>query len=501
MKKTILCMIGLALLMTGCQKNDQSLADTDNSNTDNISIEEVSVHPTPDSGFVGDPMPYFDGKEMNIFFLEDQRLGTQGYHPWSLYKTSDFYNFDFKGEVIPYSTSITDQDIALGTGSVIKDKNGIYHAFYTGHNDTYSPKEAIMHATSIDLEKWEKHEKDTFYADEVYTADDFRDPYVFYNENEDTYWMLVTTRKNNMGVIALYKSSDLTTWENDSVLFENDMGSDANLECPTLIEFNGYWYLTFSDQWPDRSVHYRIAKSPEGPFEKPEREILDGNGFYAGRMEKMNDKMFLIGWNATKDGHLDENNYNWAGNLVCHQVVQKENGLLSPMLIQSIDEKMNHNMKVDAMRHTDSVVQKGKAFSFSAASYEAVTYPKIEGSTKITGKIKINDKTDAFGFTFNVGEDQVGTINFVMNKPEGYISFYNMRTDTINSEEAQSKVKYSFNEGDEINFSILIDNMVATLYVNNEIALTARMYSVNNNEWAFFSKGSNVTLEDVEVYK
>ncbi|KAE9632947.1 DUF4975 domain-containing protein [Defluviitalea raffinosedens] len=501
-KKSIFFIISLALLMVGCKNNNNDTAKDENNIEKNYNIiEEVSVYPTPDDGFVGDPMPYFDGEKMNIFFLYDQRLGTQGYHPWARYTTTDFCKYEFLGEVIPYGNDIKEQDIALGTGSVIKDKNGLFHAFYTGHNDTYSPKEAIMHATSTDLQNWDKHEEDTFYADEEYSSDDFRDPYVFYNENDEKYWMLVTTRKNNMGVIALYKSVDLIQWENEKVLFENDMGSDSNLECPTLIEWNGYWYLTFSDQWPDRMFHYRIAKSAEGPFEKPEVDYLDGNGFYAGRMEKMDNKMYLIGWNGTKDGHQDGNNYNWGGNLVSHQIIQGDNGLLSTMPIQSINEKMNHNMNVTSLYNSETIFKEDRTLHFSGKDYEVASYPKIDGSTKITGKIKLNDNTNIFGFAFNLGDNKFGTLNFVFNKPEGYIGFFNKRTDTINSEEAQSKVNYTLNDGDEIEFTILIDNTVATLYVNNEIALTARMYSANKKEWGFFCENSNVTLQDIEVYK
>ncbi len=502
MKKIgILFIISLALVMVGCKKNSKDTAKVDNNIKKDNKIEEVLVYPSPDSGFVGDSMPYFDGEKMNIFFLDDQRLGTQGYHPWARYTTKDFCEFEFWGDVIPYGNDITKQDIALGTGSVIKDKNGIFHAFYTGHNDTYSPKEAIMHATSTDLQNWDKHEKDTLYADEEYSSDDFRDPYVFYNENEGKYWMLVTTKKNNMGLIALYKSVDLIQWKHEKVFFENDMGSDSNLECPTLIEWNGYWYLTFSDQWPDRLVHYRIAKSAEGPFEKPEVDYFDSNGFYAGRLEKAADKMYLIGWNATKDSHQDENNYNWGGNLVSHQIIQKDNGLLSVTPIQSIIEKMNHNMNVSALYNSETITKENRTLHFSGMDYEIASYPKIDGSTKITGKIKINDKTNIFGFAFNLGDNKFGTLNFVFNKPEASIGFFNKRTDIINSEEAQSKINYTLNDGEEIKFTILLDNTVATLYVNNEIALTARMYSVNKKEWGFFCENSNITLQDIKVYK
>ncbi len=506
MKKAgILLIIGLAFITAGCTKMnaDRIVADNKVNSPEGKEeqIEEVSIFPLPDNGFVGDPMPYYDGEKMNIFFLDDQRTGSQGYHPWARYITTDFCKYEFLGDVIPYGEDITKQDIALGTGSVVKDKQGLYHAFYTGHNDTYSPKEAIMHATSTDLQNWDKHEKDTFYADKEYSSDDFRDPYVFFNKEEQKYWMLVTTRKNNMGVIVLYKSVDLIHWSNEKVLFENDMGSDANMECPTLMEWKGYWYLTFSDQWPDRIVHYRIAKSPEGPFEKPERDSFDGSGFYAGRLEKAEDKMYLIGWNATKDGHQDQNNYNWAGNLVTHQVVQQKNGLLNIIPVQSVTKAMNHDRNVIASYISDSVKKENRELHFSGLGHEYASFPKIDKSTKITGILKLNDKANIFGFAFNLGLNNIGTLNFVLNKQEGYVGFFNKPTDILSGEEPQSKVRYDFKDGDEVGFTILIDNTVAAIYLNNEIALTARMYSANNEQWGFFSDNSNVILKDIKVYK
>lgn len=80
---------------------------------------------------------------------------------------------------------------------MIKDKEGLYHAFYTGHNDTYEPKEAVMHATSMDLDNWTKIPEDTVYAGETYSQDDFRDPYVLYVAEEQQYWMLISTRSGS----------------------------------------------------------------------------------------------------------------------------------------------------------------------------------------------------------------------------------------------------------------------------------------------------------------
>ena len=153
-----------------------------------------TLFPRFEFAFVGDTMPFYDDGKMNIFYLADQRDGKTGYHPWALMRTEDYCNYEDLGIVIPYAESAQQQDIALGTGCVIKGQDGLYHAFYTGHNDFYAPKEAIMHATSNDLLNWTKIPEDTFTSGGTYSDDDFRDPYVFYVESEGRYWMLVVTR-------------------------------------------------------------------------------------------------------------------------------------------------------------------------------------------------------------------------------------------------------------------------------------------------------------------
>ena len=75
-------------------------------------------------------------------------------------------------------------------------------------------EEAIMHATSTDLQNWDKHKENTLYADEEYSSDDFRDPYVFIMKMMKSIGCY-DNKKNNMGVIAIYKSVDLIQWKNE----------------------------------------------------------------------------------------------------------------------------------------------------------------------------------------------------------------------------------------------------------------------------------------------
>ena len=248
-------------------------------------------------------------------------------------RTRNFYQYVDEGEVLPYVNEEDSIERALGTGSITQDKEGTYHAFYTGHNGSLTPKEQIMHAASRDGVKWEKIEHDTFKAGPNYAADDFRDPFVFWEEESQEYWMLITTRANDTGVIARYTSTDLSNWQDEGIFFSNDLGDDSNLECPSLVHYQGKWYLAFSDQFGKRLVHYRVADEITGEFKRvDESDYVDGAGFYAGRLETDGENLYLVGWIPTKDNHEDRGNYNWAGNLAVHQLRSNEAGILSPTL-------------------------------------------------------------------------------------------------------------------------------------------------------------------------
>ena len=462
-------------------------------------IEDVKPFPVSDTGFVGDPMPYYENGVFHVFYLEDVRDGKLGYHPWALYETDNFYDYEYKGQVLPYGSTAEDQDIALGTGCVIKDKNGMYHAFYTGHNDHRSPKEAVMHATSGDMATWTKIPEDTFFAGEGYAQDDFRDPYVLYMEDEGRYWMLVTTRNEHTGVILKYTSDDLSTWTEEGVFFENDMGTDSNMECPSLLQYNGKWYLSFSDQWPGRQWHYRVGNAAGGPFETPEKDVIDCDGFYAGRLETDGENLYVFGWNATKEKHLDEEAYSWAGNLVAHQLVQSANGELFPILNASVKEKMNQELPLEPTKMTETVRQEGGNFTFHGEKYEAVEFGKLRGSYLFQTTIKDFKDGERFGFAFYTDKDAVGALNILFNMEENKIEFYN--TNKIYDMEPQSDLDFDLADTEELNVSILIADWVVSMYVNDQCAFTARIYSSQGNGFGMFSINSGIQCENVRIYK
>src|SRR5690606_3636745 len=153
----------------------------------------------------------------------------------------------YDGEMIPYG-SINTQDHLIGTGSVVVS-NGTYYFYYTGHNSSANwlgnnnpawvdnnNREGIMYATSKDLNTWTKQEDFLLRASSGYLGSDFRDPYVFYNEEFSEYWMLVSTQKDGKGVILLYTTLDPASnnWQIQTPL--NIEGDYLMLECADIFK-------------------------------------------------------------------------------------------------------------------------------------------------------------------------------------------------------------------------------------------------------------------------
>ena len=153
-------------------------------------------------GITADIIPYYENGLFYLYYLHDYRdaenrgEGT----PWRLIRTKDFVEYEEMGEVLPRGTE-DEQDLYVFTGSVFKEAEGKYHIFYTGHNPHLRaqghPEQAVMHAKSSDLIHWEKQKEDTFYAPlDSYEPHDWRDPFVYRDEKNGCYRMLLAARQN-----------------------------------------------------------------------------------------------------------------------------------------------------------------------------------------------------------------------------------------------------------------------------------------------------------------
>lgn len=446
----------------------------------NKSISYVNdFFPRVEGSFIGDPMPVYNDGEFDIFYLNDVRGGSDlGVHAIHLLSTTNLYNYQNHSEVIPYVNDVDDPELLLGTGSIVK-VGDTWHAWYTAHNENVFPVESIMHATSKDRLHWVKHPQDTILPGDNYRGNDFRDPHVVWVEEKKEYWMLITTRRDGRGVIARYSSTDLNNWEDRGVFFDNDtITSNSNLECPTLVFFNGRWYLSFSDQWPLRLTQYRVADNPDGPWRKMDNYAVDGSGFYAGKLALKNDRLFVFGWIPTKAGSSDSGNIDWAGNLVVHELIADEQGQLKSILSQELQTFINDNPGPVTTLKSGKMLKTATQFG----PLQSAVYPPLPKRGELSATIDI--PSAGMVMSFGLIDDRVSDakLNVVFNKSKGKVYFFNAPLASIHQANAESWVNVPLDE--KIELRVLLQDSVAVFYINNKAAFSTRMYSMPEKPWS-----------------
>jgi len=149
------------------------------------------------------------------------------------------------------------------------------------------------------------------------------------------------------------------------------------------------------------------------------------------------------------------------------------------------------------LTQSGNVTAAGRDYQFSGKGYADVVMSKLSGIKKITGRFTPSGQQGKFGLMFNVGPQQTGSLNLVFDQAKQQVAFYNTDTSKINKANPELAVPVSLQPGESYNFTLLIDDTVAVLYVNDQMALSTRMYALPEHQWGIFSVDSDVVLSEL----
>lgn len=512
---SILVTGALALTMVGCDNGFAPVPSKDWDGTTYLFTSADEAQSTtfykPTNGFVGDPMPFFDpvSKEFIVGYLQDYRPNPAGtYHPiWGV-RTADACHYEGMGEMIPCG-GLYEQDAALGTGSMIYDEaQKLYYFFYTGHANFVAEggnREAVHYATSPDLKTWTKCPSFVLRGtDYGYSADDFRDPYVFADE-EGYYHMLVATT-NGKNCLAEFTSSDLKHWEHKGV-FMNCMW-DRFYECPDVFKMGDWWYLIYSEKHVAlRKVQYFKGKTLDelkactrddaGLWPDDHEGLLDSRGFYAGKTASNGTDRYIWGWCPTRKGNdntlTGDGSYEpeWAGTLVAHRLIQHEDGTLTLGDVPARAAKYSEKVELKTMRSEENNTLYNRLDRHNHISFTAVA-----------------DSPDAqFGISLGHGTE--------MNSLKDSAVYYAIQ---ILPEDGTYGIKFSQEHGKSIcpgvdsyrmpipadntyKVDLYTDNSVVVVYINDQICWTNRIHGQQKNCWGLEIYKGNVEFKDIRVTK
>lgn len=473
----------------------------------------------PKDGWVGDTIPFAHDGKFYIYYLHDERKGnTQdeyGYRTsWNLLITEDGVNIKDCKVVLPVG-EYDDADYACYTGSVIEGNDGQFHMFYTAQNN-YNPKyhrdgkplQYVAHAISTDLINWEKLPELTFGADEsIYEPFDWRDPFVFYNEDEKCFDMLLAARlrgasEKNGGCVGLCRSYDLIHWEAKEPFYNPE--SYMTHECPDLFKLGNKWYLVYSTFSEKFLTHYRMSDKLSGPWTSPIEDTFDGRAFYAAKTAKVGDKRMAFAWVPTKRGESDFGQYEWGGNFIAHEIdqttdnkltVKPADGLINMFNKEAVNEKIN-KVEIENFEGEKSYVINGMK---ETCMIEAVI--EFSEGVRSFGIGLRQDSALANGYYLRFEPFYNRIVADMWPRRIRGVNQWYVDGDKPFMIELERPFDYKSLKDNKVHIRVVADGSIICLYVNNTTALTMRAYNLNRTNWGFFVKDGSIRVSDIHLYE
>ena len=474
----------------------------------------------PKDSFAGDFIPYYKDGEFRLFYLQDWRNAEEHGEgtPWYQIGTKDFIHFKEYGEMLARGTR-DQQDLYVLTGSVI-EAEGCFHIFYTGFNSYFKkagrPEQAVMHAISHDLVHWEKVPDDTFFSPTgIYEMHDWRDPFVFWNDEAKEYWMLVVARlktgpSRRRGCIALCASKDLKTWENRDTFWAP--GLYYAHEVPDLFKMGEWWYLLYSTFSERFITHYRMSRNMNGPWSSCPDDAFDGRGFYGAKTYSDGKRRFIFGWNSTRQNNKDYGEWEWGGNLVVHEIVQNQDGTLSVKVPDTIDGHFSTEKPSGftgalgkwQIDRNDLSCQADQTFACAVAGSLPKTY-------RISTRITFSENTRGCGIMLRVSGDLENAYYIRLEPGRNSLVFDAWPRKTGFQPDGDCPFMIELERpielvaGKEYELKVFVDGSVCEVYLNDRIAMSARMFNAArmfdtaDDIWGVFINEGSAVFKDTKL--
>ena len=164
-----------------------------------------------------------------------------------------------------------------------------------------------------------------------------------------------------------------------------------------------------------------------------------------------------------------------------------------------VTETLNKPVTLTPLVAADTLKVEKEGIQFTGARYELIQYDAFENATRLEADISGFGQGDLFGISFAPNAEYAGALTYLFNVDENRVEFYN--TDKLFDSDAQSFMDFDFSGRDKIHMTMLISDGVVSLYLDNEIALTARMYRSQGTAWQFFGIESDVRIDNIAAYE
>jgi len=467
---------------------------------------------SPEKSVCADVIPFYENGTYYLFYLRDYRdIKNHGEgSPWCLLTTKDLVHYVDHGPILERGGA-DEQDLYVFTGSVIKSK-GLYYIFYTGHNPHFpalgKAQEKILMAVSEDLLHWKKVKDFAFGAPDYLEPDDFRDPFVYRDEKNNQFCMLLAARSksgkptNSNGITVRATSPDLYHWTLEKEPFYAPNAFFTH-ECPELFQIGEYWYLAFSEFTDKILTTYRVSKSPRGPWKTLKVNTFDGHAFYAAKGTFAGTKRINFGWDPIKNGETDDAPWQWGGTIVPHELVQDpSDGTLYVKCPQAVLDAYRMEKTLSPWLVVGKATSSQNAFALGNEGLSIVKLGALPRNCKITCDFTLSDDIGVFGLMLRGSEDYSRYYAVKFEPKMNRLGFDRLpRHDGCLHTEVDVERYCPLALNVKHHLAIILEDSVYAVFVDDKYAMCGRCFTSEDGNLSLFAQDQGVAFTDVRLWE
>ncbi|MGO4548512.1 GH32 C-terminal domain-containing protein [Paenibacillus sp. 2TAB23] len=465
---------------------------------------------------------YYNGK-YHLFYQHNPQGPFWHQIHWGHWVSDDMVHWENVKPALAPEAGTLDPDGAWSGGATY-DADGNPVLFYTAGNDSLSPNQRTAIATPADLtdpylEDWVKHPEPVTEQNGNGIKNEFRDPFVWYDEEVDKWYQLVTSGMDDFssGTALIYVSDDMYNWEYKGPLYTSNrsvypelgtvwelpvllpLGTDSQGDKKHIFIINPHekpeHVLPTNDVQRDVEVFYWIGNWDRDSFrfipDQEEPSKLDvGDGYLTAESGLVTPDGRSVIFSMVQNVRTPQAEYSsgWAHNLALPIALSLDSN--DKLKIEPIEE-------LHELRGTKLVDFTNKNLNSANAQLNDVKGDMLEIVMEI-------DPGEAQKFGLKVRRSD--------NGEEETLIYYDKSTSTFNVDRTKSSIDpdvrvdgiqggYVELDGENLKLHIYLDRSVVEAFANYKKKLTTRVYvgrydSLGLQVWA----DNDITVKSMEVW-
>ena len=241
----------------------------------------------------------------------------------------------------------------------------------------------------------------------------------------------------------------------------------------------------------------------DGPWIAPPDGTFDGRAYYAAKTWSDGKQRFLFGWNPTRTENLfnwnpagytgkDFNTWDWGGHLVVHEIVQAADGTLQVRLPGRVAAHFRQEQPVVLHPALGDWRQAGNTYTaVSPSGFACAVGGPLPLSCLVSAHFHCKPGTRRLGMILRATEklDQGYEVQF---EPERNRVVW--RSNVFPDEHGGKILPYevelerplALRPNHDYGLKLVIDETICEIYINDQVAMSARMYDLLEGNLALF---------------